>query len=117
MQDAARTSTGSDDPPPTAPGEWEGDGELALPYWLTGTAEAASASFLHMARRLPACCARPGGWPGPPTGGPPCLVSAQLAAGVAGGFGLASVVGVLDGLLRAAPTRTESAPPCRPCWS
>ncbi|GAA1826721.1 ABC transporter ATP-binding protein [Luedemannella flava] len=79
--------------------------DLAVPYWLTGTAEAASASFLTMARRLPGLLRRAWrlAW-STDRRTTAVLVTAQLASGVAGGFGLASVVGVLDGLLRAAPT-------------
>jgi ATP-binding cassette subfamily B protein len=38
--------------PPAPPGEFDAE-ELALPYWLTSTDEAANTSFLRMARRLP----------------------------------------------------------------
>src|SRR6266576_6998885 len=33
--------------------EFAEDGELELPYWLTGTEEAANTTFVQMLRRLP----------------------------------------------------------------
>src|SRR5262245_42491508 len=91
------TSTGKDDD--------EFAGDLVVPYWLTGTAEAASASFMTMARRLPGLLRQAWrlAW-STDRRTTTVLVSAQLASGVAGGFGLASVVGVLDGLLQEGPT-------------
>ena len=52
----ACTPTGPGDPP--IPDRRRGSGEattreLALPYWLTSTEEAANTSFLRMLRRLP----------------------------------------------------------------
>ena len=91
--------------PTTRTGDDDVAGELAVPYWLTGTAEAASASFATMARRLPGLLRHAWrlAWH-TDRRTTAVLVAAQLLSGVAGGFGLASVVGVLDGLLRAAPT-------------
>ncbi|GAA3197443.1 ABC transporter ATP-binding protein [Dactylosporangium siamense] len=89
-----------------SPGELVDPGdELAVPYWLTATAEAASASFGRMVRRLPGLLLQAWrlAWR---TDRRSTLAVAgfNLAAGVASGVGLVNVVGVLDGLLRAGPT-------------
>jgi ATP-binding cassette subfamily B protein len=79
--------------------------EIAVPYWLTATAEAASASFLTMLRRLPHLLREAWrlAWE---TSRRQTLavVVLGLGAGVAGGVGLANVVGVLNGLFQEGPT-------------
>jgi ATP-binding cassette subfamily B protein len=88
--------------------------ELAVPYWLTATAEAASASFGRMLRRLPSLLGQAWqlAWQ---TSRRTTLavVAFGLGSGVAGAIGLVNVVGVLDGLLRAGPTpdRLRAAAP------
>lgn len=79
--------------------------ELAVPYWLTATAEAASASFGRMVRRLPGLLRQAWrlAWR-TDRRTTTAVVVCNLAAGVAAGVGLVNVVGVLDGLLRAGPT-------------
>ncbi|MFI7546178.1 ABC transporter ATP-binding protein [Actinoplanes sp. NPDC049599] len=95
-------------------GEWSDDGELALPYWLTSTEEAANTSFLRMFRRLPRLLrsAWSLAWQASRRT-TVAVVALQLAAGVASAIGLISVVGVFDGLLREAPTpeRVRAAVP------
>jgi ATP-binding cassette subfamily B protein len=90
------------------------DGELALPYWLTSTEEAANTTFLQMVRRLPALLREAWllGWRASRRTTAAVLIL-QVAAGVAAAVGLISVVGVLDGLLRAGPTpdRVRAAVP------
>ncbi|WP_229836970.1 ABC transporter ATP-binding protein, partial [Dactylosporangium sucinum] len=81
------------------------DDELAVPYWLTATTEAAAASFLQMARRLPGLLAK--AWRLAWTTSRRntlAVVCFQVGAGIASGIGLVNVVGVLDGLLQAGPT-------------
>lgn len=82
-----------------------GDEELKVPYWLTATAEAANATFWRMLRRLPHLLGRAWrlAWQASPRHTIQ-VVGFELAAGVANAVGLVSVVGVLDGLLRAGPT-------------
>lgn len=90
------------------------DAELAVPYWLTSTEEAANTTFARMVRRLPrllvAAC-RLAWQAGPRT--TVAVVGLQLAAGLVSAVGLLSVVGVFDGLLRAGPTpeRVRAAVP------
>lgn len=90
------------------------DDELAIPYWLTATAQAASASFAHMLRRLPGLLRQAWrlAWQTSPvnTIG---VVGFGLGAGAASGVGLVNVVGVLDGVLGAGPTpeRLRAAAP------
>ncbi|GAA1627350.1 ABC transporter ATP-binding protein [Actinoplanes couchii] len=92
----------------------EQDGELALPYWLTSTEEAANTTVLQMVRRLPRLLREAWllAWRASPRTTLAVLMS-QLAAGIAAAVGLISVVGVLDGLLRAGPTpeRVRAAVP------
>ncbi|GAA2667144.1 ABC transporter ATP-binding protein [Actinoplanes palleronii] len=113
--DSGQNDSGQGDPGRGDPGRAEGDselpalggddGELALPYWLTGTEEAANTSFLRMLRRLPRLLRSAWllAWRADRrTAG--AVVVLQIAAGLAGALGLISVVGVFDGLLRAGPT-------------
>jgi ATP-binding cassette, subfamily B, bacterial len=90
------------------------DIELEIPYWLTATAEAASASFWRMLRRLPGLLRQAWrlAWQ-TSRRDTVAVVGFQLAAGVAGAVGLVNVVGVLDGLLAQGPTpeRIRSAVP------
>ncbi|GLI00107.1 ABC transporter ATP-binding protein [Phytohabitans aurantiacus] len=81
------------------------DDELKVPYWLTATAEAANATFWRMLRRLPGLLVQAWrlGWRASP-GTTLAVVGFQVAGGVASAVSLVSVVGVLDGLLRAGPT-------------
>ncbi|SDT64428.1 ABC transporter ATP-binding protein [Actinoplanes derwentensis] len=92
----------------------EQEGELALPYWLTSTEEAANTTFLQMVRRLPRLLREAWllAWRASPRTTLAVLAS-QVAGGVAAAVGLISVVGVLDGLLRAGPTpeRVRAAVP------
>ncbi|HKT03267.1 MAG TPA: ABC transporter ATP-binding protein [Rugosimonospora sp.] len=88
--------------------------DLVVPYWLTASTEAASASFLRMLRRLPRLLLRAGqmAWQ-TSRADTLAVVGFGLAGGVASGVGLVNVVGVLDGLLRAGPTpeRLRAAAP------
>ena len=88
--------------------------ELAIPYWLTATAEAASASFGRMLRRLPGLLRQAWrlAWQTSPAI-TLAVVGLEVAAGVASAVGLVNVVGVLDGLLRQGPTpeRLRAAAP------
>ena len=90
------------------------DGDLALPYWLTSTEEAANTSFLTMVRRLPRLLREAWlvAWRASP-GTTAAVVGLQIAAGVASAIGMISVVGVFDGLLREGPTpeRVRAAVP------
>ena len=99
---------------PDAGGELAEEGELALPYWLTSTEEAANTGFLRMFRRLPRLLrsAWSLAWRASPRT-TIAVVVLQLAGGVASAVGLISVVGVLDGLLRDGPTpeRVRAAVP------
>jgi ATP-binding cassette subfamily B protein len=81
------------------------DAELAVPYWLTSTEEAANTTFLRMVRRLPRLLRDAWllAWHASPRTAAAVLLL-QLAAGVASAVGLLSVVGVFDGLLQAGPT-------------
>jgi ATP-binding cassette subfamily B protein len=94
--------------------EWSQDGELALPYWLTSTEEAANTTFLRMLRRLPKLLREAWllAWRASP-GTTAAMVVLQLAGGVASAVGLISVVGIFDGLLRSGPTpdRVRAAVP------
>jgi ATP-binding cassette subfamily B protein len=95
-------------------GEWSDGEELALPYWLTSTEEAANTTFLRMFRRLPRLlrAAWSLAWQAGrrTTLAVACL---QLAAGVVSAIGIISVVGVFNGLLRDGPTpdRVRAAVP------
>ncbi|GAA3941729.1 ABC transporter ATP-binding protein [Actinoplanes auranticolor] len=95
-------------------GEWSDDAELALPYWLTSTEEAANTTFLRMLRRLPRLLrsAWSLAWQASRRT-TIAVVALQLSAGVASAVGLISVVGVFDGLLRDGPTpeRVRAAVP------
>jgi ATP-binding cassette subfamily B protein len=90
------------------------DAELAVPYWLTSTEEAANTTFLRMVRRLPRLLRDAWllAWHASPATTAAVLIL-QLAAGVASAVGLLSVVGVFDGLLQAGPTpeRVRAAVP------
>jgi ATP-binding cassette subfamily B protein len=94
--------------------ETAGDAELAVPYWLTSTEEAANTTFLRMVRRLPRLLrdAWVLAWHAGP-GTTAAVLLLQVAAGVASAVGLLSVVGVFDGLLSAGPTpeRVRAAVP------
>ncbi|WP_233624890.1 ABC transporter ATP-binding protein [Actinoplanes sp. ATCC 53533] len=95
-------------------GEWSDDGELALPYWLTSTEEAANTTFLRMFRRLPRLLRSAWSLAWQASRRTTIAVAVlQLAAGVASAVGLISVVGVFDGLLRDGPTpeRVRAAVP------
>jgi ATP-binding cassette subfamily B protein len=95
-------------------GEWSDDGELALPYWLTSTEEAANTSFLRMFRRLPRLLRAAWSLAWQASRRTTIAVTTfQLAAGVASAVGMISVVGVFDGLLRDGPTpeRVRAAVP------
>src|SRR5690349_19622731 len=95
-------------------GEWSDDGELALPYWLTSTEEAANTTFLRMFRRLPRLLRSAWSLAWQASRRTTVAVAVlQLAAGVASAVGLISVVGVFDGLLREGPTpeRVRAAVP------
>ncbi|MFI5933296.1 ABC transporter ATP-binding protein [Actinoplanes sp. NPDC051494] len=90
------------------------EGELALPYWLTSTEEAANTSIVHMLRRLPRLLRSAWllAWHASP-GTTAAVVILQVLGGVASAAGLISVVGVFDGLLRdgATPERVRAAVP------
>ncbi|GLY01799.1 ABC transporter ATP-binding protein [Actinoplanes sp. NBRC 101535] len=94
--------------------EVEEDAELAVPYWLTGTEEAANTTFLRMLRRLPRLLREAWllAWRAGRRTTAAVLVL-QVASGAAAALGLISVVGVLDGLLSAGPTpeRVRAAVP------
>ena len=81
------------------------DGELALPYWLTSTEEAANTSFWRMLRRLPKLLREAWllAWRADRRT-TIAVVVLQVVGGVASAVGLISVVGVFDGLLQAGPT-------------
>ena len=91
-----------------------GDGELALPYWLTSTEEAANASFATTLRRLPRLLrdAWSLAWRAS-RGTTAAVVGFQVAGGVASAVGMISVLGIFDGLLRDGPTpeRVRAAVP------
>lgn len=90
------------------------DAELALPYWLTSTEEAANTSFLSMMRRLPSLLREAWllAWRASPFT-TASLAVFQVLGGVASAVGLISVVGVFDGLLTEGPTpaRVRAAVP------
>ncbi|MEU4216369.1 ABC transporter ATP-binding protein [Actinoplanes sp. NPDC026623] len=95
-------------------GEWSEGEELALPYWLTSTEEAANTTFLRMFRRLPRLLRS--AWSLAWQAGRRTTVAVaglQLSAGVASAIGIISVVGVFNGLLRDGPTpeRVRAAVP------
>ena len=94
--------------------DWSQDDELALPYWLTSTEEAANTTFLRILRRLPRLlrAAWRLAWQASP-GTTITVVVLQIAAGAAGAAGLLSVVGVFNGLLQEGPTpeRVRAAVP------
>ncbi|MFI1988124.1 ABC transporter ATP-binding protein [Actinoplanes sp. NPDC020271] len=117
MPDASPARPTDDDHPPADDANVlnsEDDGELALPYWLTSTQEAADTTFLQMLRRLPRLLRDAWllAWRASP-GTTAAVLVFQVAAGVAGALGLISVVGVFDGLLQAGPTpeRVRAAVP------
>jgi ATP-binding cassette subfamily B protein len=90
------------------------DGELALPYWLTATEEAANTTFLKMLKRLPTLLREAWllAWRASRTTTAAVVVS-QILGGAASAVGMISVVGVFDGLLREGPTpeRVRAAVP------
>src|SRR5918997_1779318 len=92
----------------------EGEDELALPYWLTSTEEAANTGFLAMLRRLPRLLREAWllAWQ-TNRRTTAAVVALQLASGAVSAVGLISVVGVFDGLLRegATPERVRAAAP------
>ncbi|MCA2212469.1 ABC transporter ATP-binding protein [Jidongwangia harbinensis] len=94
--------------------EWADDGELALPYWMTSTEEAANTSFLRMLRRLPRLLQQAWllAWRASRRT-TAAVVTLQIAAGAASAVSMISVVGVFDGLLRDGPTpdRVRAAVP------
>jgi ATP-binding cassette subfamily B protein len=81
------------------------DGELALPYWLTSTEEAANTTFLRMLRRLPKLLRDAWllAWRASRRT-TAAVVAFQVLGGIASAVGMISVVGVFDGLLTEAPT-------------
>jgi ATP-binding cassette subfamily B protein len=81
------------------------EGELALPYWLTSTEEAANTSFWTMVRRLPKLLGEAWllAWRADRFTTASVAVL-QIASGAASALGLISVVGVFNGLLTAGPT-------------
>jgi ATP-binding cassette subfamily B protein len=110
MQDALETDT--DEPDDGLDGD--GEGELALPYWLTSTEEAANTSFMQMFRRLPRLLAA--AWSLAWRASPRTTLAVavlQILGGIVSAAGLISVVGVFNGLLREAPTpeRVRAAVP------
>lgn len=95
-------------------GEWSDGEELALPYWLTSTEEAANTTFLRMFRRLPRLLRSAWSLAWQASRRTTVAVAGlQLAAGVASAIGIISVVGVFNGLLRDGPTpeRVRAAVP------
>jgi ATP-binding cassette, subfamily B, bacterial len=79
--------------------------ELAVPYWLTGYAEAANTTFWRMLRRLPWLLRQAWSLAWQTDRWTTLAVAVfQIGGGVASAVGLVSVVGVLDGLLQAGPT-------------
>jgi ATP-binding cassette subfamily B protein len=90
------------------------DAELALPYWLTSTEEAANTTFFKMLRRLPRLLRAAWllAWRTSP-GTTAAVVILQILGGVASAVGLISVVGVFGGLLQEGPTpeRVRAAVP------
>src|SRR4051812_5450292 len=90
------------------------DDELALPYWLTSTEEAANTGFLIMLRRLPRLLREAWllAWRANRRT-TAAVVGLQLASGVVSAIGLISVVGVFNGLLQAGatPERVRAAAP------
>ncbi|GAA3340291.1 ABC transporter ATP-binding protein [Amorphoplanes nipponensis] len=120
MQDAIRQERSQQDTESAAPPAGGGEGvredeaELALPYWLTSTEEAANTTFLRMFRRLPRLLRAAWGLAWRASRRTTVAVAVlQLAAGVVSAVGMISVVGVFDGLLRAGPTpeRVRAAVP------
>jgi ATP-binding cassette, subfamily B, bacterial len=87
---------------------------MELPYWLTGTEEAANTTFTQMMRRFPRLLREAWllAWRASP-GTTAAVVTFQVLAGLASAVGLISVVGVFDGLLREGPTpeRVRAAVP------
>jgi ATP-binding cassette subfamily B protein len=107
---AARPLSGGQVDATAAPGgdggdDDDDDDELALPYWLTSTEEAANTSFLRMFRQLPRLLKEAWllAWQAGP-GITTAVVALQVTTGIASAVGLISVVGVFDGLLRDGPT-------------
>jgi ATP-binding cassette subfamily B protein len=90
------------------------DGELALPYWLTSTEEAANTTFFKMLKRLPALLKEAWllAWRASRTT-TAAVVVFQVIGGAASALGLISVVGVFNGLLQEGPTpeRVRAAVP------
>jgi ATP-binding cassette subfamily B protein len=90
------------------------DGELALPYWLTATEEAANTTFLKMLKRLPTLLREAWllAWRAS-RATTAAVVVFQILGGAASAVGMISVVGVFDGLLREGPTpeRVRAAVP------
>jgi ATP-binding cassette, subfamily B, bacterial len=115
----ASTAPGSDTSAPsstdeTTPNDEFDDGELALPYWLTSTEEAANTTFLKMLRRLPALLKEAWllAWRAN-RATTAAVVVFQIVGGAASALGLISVVGVFNGLLQEGPTpeRVRAAVP------
>jgi ATP-binding cassette, subfamily B, bacterial len=90
------------------------DGELALPYWLTSTEEAANTTFLTMLKRLPRLLREAWllAWHASRRT-TVAVVVFQILGGAASAVGLISVVGVFNGLLQEGPTpeRVRAAVP------
>src|SRR5262245_7894994 len=88
--------------------------DLAVPYWLTAEAEAATASFGRMVRRLPGLLGQASrlAWQ-TSRASTLAVVGFGLGGGVASAVGLVNVAAVLDGLRRAGPTpeRLRAAAP------
>jgi ATP-binding cassette, subfamily B, bacterial len=94
-----------DDEAEPAPTEPAPEADLAVPYWLISTEEAANSTFLRMLRRLPRLlrAAWRLAWQAG-KGTTIAVVGLQIGAGIASAVGLLSVVGVFQGLLQAGPT-------------
>ena len=88
------------------------DGELALPYWLTSTEEAANTTFLTMLKRLPRLLREAWllAWQASRRT-TVAVVVFQILGGAASAVGMISVVGVFNGLLQEGPTPRPSPSP------
>jgi ATP-binding cassette subfamily B protein len=113
------TPDGSDSSAPSStqfggPEDRGDDGELALPYWLTSTEEAANTTFPTMLRRLPRLLKDAWllAWEAS-RATTVAVVVFQVLGGAASAVGMISVVGVFGGLLREGPTpeRVRAAVP------
>ncbi|MEV6844542.1 ABC transporter ATP-binding protein [Actinoplanes sp. NPDC051411] len=100
--------------PPRSDEDELDDGELALPYWLTSTEEAANTTFLTMLKRLPRLLREAWllAWRASRRT-TVAVVVFQILGGAASAVGMISVVGVFSGLLQEGPTpeRVRAAVP------